>query len=890
MQPYRPAFKKKRRIVSKKPGEDKFVARLNCGLASVLKNIGQPQEREFVPDPFQLHALEKLATNDVLVSAPTGSGKTWIAEQAIRHFLASNQRVWYASPLKALSNAKIIEFGQLFGEEQVGILTGDRKENSQAPLIVGTTEILRNQLYDAMHYGRDLPISLVILDEAHYLGDPERGVVWEEVMIYLPSRVKLLMLSATIANDEQITAWLAGIRHTPSQVVRRLERPVPLFPLFLTPDGQLMPLKTQKGGLFPLARNYDQKTARPQPPKLEHTLQALQEFNLLPAIFFLKSRADCEQALLLAAQAGLSICPQQARALQEVVDEFLTRFPFLASQAGLPLLLRSHIAAHHAGLLPHWKLLVETLMQKGLLKALFSTSTVAAGVNFPARTVVIGQSDRFNGRDFSKLSAGELAQMTGRAGRRGMDNIGFCLLLPGPYQDLPFMARLFDARPDPIKSQLQINFSMVLNLLLSHKPQGIRQLLALSLAAWQKKKGNKQNRAGQPNHIAFKKELDGALCFSPEEVYVRSRRLRALLSQMEQLKNSDRISLNKLGLQYALKRGRVVMSQKLLPYAVLSSEMNLPHPGVWGLGLLPERRLQRGQPRIDFIPLDEILKVFSQILALPASDQHRALANFVMDCPMEPYNELNGEQLTRLGQKARQKINQQLHKAQARLDLLLCATCPMLSTCANRHSALVNQVEKSVPDIISHDDAWFEFVRHLEFLRSEKFVDALDQLTSDGLWTSSLRLNQPILIAQCIRQGAFPLRQPALLAALLALFVDDREPREGNRDIPPQLNTACAQTLDAIQPLLERLRQWGFNLPPMPLTSAGAVFAWAQNMDMEQVSAIYGGGEGDVAQLVYRVTDNLRQLAGLKDTHPQLAASCWRAIDLLLRPPILIPS
>ncbi|MDQ5987883.1 MAG: putative helicase HelY [Syntrophus sp. SKADARSKE-3] len=202
-------------------------------LKRVFKQIGKPISAPFVPDDFQMEALSAIQTTDCIVSAPTGSGKTWIAEQAIRQVLNAGGRSWYASPLKALSNAKWVEFGTHFEADNVGILTGDVKENVDAPIVVGTTEILRNQLYDAMHRGMDFNCDLVILDEAHYLGDRDRGVVWEEVLIYLPARVNLLLLSATIGNSQEIADWLSSIRRKTCVVIRETKRPVPLYPLFL---------------------------------------------------------------------------------------------------------------------------------------------------------------------------------------------------------------------------------------------------------------------------------------------------------------------------------------------------------------------------------------------------------------------------------------------------------------------------------------------------------------------------------------------------------------------------------------------------------------------------------------------------------------------------------
>ena len=188
-------------------------------MQEIFEGIGIPEPGPFRPDPFQLEALKRLKSADVLVSAPTGSGKTWIATEAIKDCLAQEKRAWYASPLKALSNSKFLEFTTEFGERGVGILTGDRKENADASVIVGTTEIIRNHLYDAMSEGTQVETDLIILDEAHYLGDQDRGVVWEEVLIYLPSRVNLLLLSATIQNSEEIARWLKEIRGKPCEVV-----------------------------------------------------------------------------------------------------------------------------------------------------------------------------------------------------------------------------------------------------------------------------------------------------------------------------------------------------------------------------------------------------------------------------------------------------------------------------------------------------------------------------------------------------------------------------------------------------------------------------------------------------------------------------------------------
>ncbi|MFO7965282.1 MAG: DEAD/DEAH box helicase [Desulfobacterales bacterium] len=470
-------------------------------LRKIFADIGTPRKKPFVPDRFQVEAVDISVRSDCLVTAPTGAGKTWIAEQRIVHMLNAGKRSWYASPLKALSNAKFMEFGKLFGPEKVGILTGDRKENPDASIIVGTTEVLRNQLYDAMHIGAILPFDFVILDEAHFLGDEERGVVWEEIIIYLPSRIPLLLLSATIGNALQIAQWIGEIRANMCEVVAEYKRPVPLFPLFFHPSGTLHPLITNPSDNK--ATRLDKKVSsylkekRPRflapphrLPPFGEILKVLRKYRLLPAIFFLKSRADCDAALELCGQntdRTLKAEPRQRR-----FEELTAASDHLSTHPQRRHLERLGIGSHHSGQLPAWKLVLERLMTEGLLDAIFATSTVAAGVNFPARSIVLLNSDRFNGREFVPLDATQFHQMTGRAGRRGMDKIGFAVILPGKFMDIRHVAKLMHMPPSPVDSQIRINFSMVLNLLLSHSPGQIVDLLSKSFAAFQisrKKKG-----------------------------------------------------------------------------------------------------------------------------------------------------------------------------------------------------------------------------------------------------------------------------------------------------------------------------------------------------------------------------------------------------------------
>ncbi len=228
--------------------EPKYTIEQKRALDKLLEGIGKPEPKPFVPDDFQTEALEAIETEDVLVTAPTGSGKTWIAREEIRRLLKDGKRAWYTTPLKALTNSKYMEFGEEFGEENVGILTGDRKENPNAPIIVGTTEIYRNQLFDALRGGEQVNAEFVILDEAHYLSDDERGHVWEEAIILSPPRIRLLLLSATIGNAEEFARWIEEVRGVKVKIINRAgERPVELRAAYLSPNAQLFPLLDESG-------------------------------------------------------------------------------------------------------------------------------------------------------------------------------------------------------------------------------------------------------------------------------------------------------------------------------------------------------------------------------------------------------------------------------------------------------------------------------------------------------------------------------------------------------------------------------------------------------------------------------------------------------------------
>ncbi|HEY1404300.1 MAG TPA: DEAD/DEAH box helicase, partial [Pyrinomonadaceae bacterium] len=454
----------------------------------LLEGIGTPARAEFKPDAFQLEAFAALEHEDVLVTAPTGSGKTWIAREEIRRLLAEGKRAWYTSPLKALTNSKYQEFAEAFGADNVGILTGDRKERADAPLIVGTTEVYRNQLFDALREGQELRTDLVIMDEAHYLADEDRGHVWEEAIILTPPRVRLLLLSATVGKAEEFAAWVAEVRGVHCGVVTRPgARPVPLRAAFLYPDGQLAPLFDEAGHFNHEIANFLERSSAPQrhssnrwgerrPPARGTRMQmpemppasllsALASYDLLPSIVFLPTRRRCDEAAAEAALGRREHETARREARRTVMREFIAEHAEIRKHRHWDTVLRGGVASHHAGHLPAWKLLIEKLMSAGLLDAIFATATVAAGVDFPARTVVLSNIDVRRGQGWRTLTASEFQQMTGRAGRRGRDRVGFIVAAPGTHQDPQKMAALLGASPDPLESQFRATYTTLLNLL-----------------------------------------------------------------------------------------------------------------------------------------------------------------------------------------------------------------------------------------------------------------------------------------------------------------------------------------------------------------------------------------------------------------------------------------
>lgn len=431
----------------------------------LLEGVGEPEEKGFVPSPFQLKAVEELQRgSDVIVVAPTGSGKTWIALQAIEQYLSEGKVTWYTTPLKALSNQKYDDFRGLFGEQHVGLLTGERRENPSAPIIVATTEVLRNALY-----GSSAPPDFVVLDEAHYLGDEDRGTTWEEVVILSPKETQLLLLSATISNVRELSGWIGEVRGKTPKVIKAQGRPVPLRYAFLGDKGVLLPLEVE----YLKAVGPYRKKGGP-----EKVLELLEGKGLLPAIWFLPKRRQCD---LMAKRFAHIPWPREQERM-EIYREVVRDDPHLWSHPLLDALLIGGVASHHAGHLTKWKVAVERMLSRGLLRAVFATTTLAAGLDVPARTVLMSSLSTGDGR---KLTVLEFHQMAGRAGRRGKDKVGFVVMVGMGPKECLYALRLSLEEPEPLNSSFRLHYHQILNLLDKYSPEETESFLDRSFLLYQ---------------------------------------------------------------------------------------------------------------------------------------------------------------------------------------------------------------------------------------------------------------------------------------------------------------------------------------------------------------------------------------------------------------------
>jgi ATP-dependent RNA helicase HelY len=481
----------------------------------------------FRPDDFQHQAMDALDGGEsVLVAAPTGSGKTLIAEYAAARALAAGTKAFYTTPIKALSNQKFAELSARYGAGQVGLLTGDVSHQPAAPIVVMTTEVLRNMLFTGSGALRDL--SVVVLDEVHYLQDPYRGSVWEEVLVLSPPGVTFVSLSATVRNARDFGAWLTSVRGT-TRVVVETRRPVILHHHFAMAERgregvRVIPL-LRNSAPNPDGLSLDVRPRRParrrlRVPRRTEVIEYLADSGMLPAITFIFSRAGCDDATRQCLEDGIRLTtPEERQRIRELTEEATDRLsdddlhtlgygPWSAS-------LEAGVAPHHAGMVPAFRQAVEQCFSAGLLKVVFATETLALGINMPARTVVVERFGKFRGADSSPLTAGEYQQLTGRAGRRGIDTVGHALVLWSPATPFREVARTALSPPPELTSSFHPSYNLAVNLVRRWTREQAHALVAASYGQWQAPSGS----------VSLAAQLDRRLAVLDDRGFVEGWRL-----------------------------------------------------------------------------------------------------------------------------------------------------------------------------------------------------------------------------------------------------------------------------------------------------------------------------------------------------------------------------
>lgn len=444
-------------------------------------------EFPFELDDFQKEACKIIDNGEsVVVCAPTGAGKTVIAQHAINNALKQGCRIFYTTPLKALSNQKFYDFCEQYGADKVGLLTGDTSINRGAQIVIMTTEVFRNMLYGT-NFGAVADnlkdVRYVVLDEVHYMNDEQRGTVWEESIIYCPTNIQIIALSATVANCDELTNWINTV-HSKTKLVNTDFRPVPLrfFYFDSSQPYKLLPLLTPDGKLNNKIKPEKPQWARGKDKRkktyVKQIIQNLADNDMLPAIYFTFSRKKCDEQMEKCSGLGLNTRKEQEE-IKAFIEEFIAENPHLYGNKHIEYLIQG-VASHHAGLLPAWKNLVEKLFQKGLIKVVFATETLAAGINMPARSTVISSTSKRTDSGHRMLTANEFLQMSGRAGRRGMDEVGYVTVVGTPFQTPEEVAELVLSDSNPLESKFSPSYSMVLNLLQRFNLEESKELILKS--------------------------------------------------------------------------------------------------------------------------------------------------------------------------------------------------------------------------------------------------------------------------------------------------------------------------------------------------------------------------------------------------------------------------
>ncbi len=906
----------------------------------------------FTFDEFQVQACTALeAGRGVLVAAPTGSGKTVVGEFAVHLALSQGRKAFYTTPIKALSNQKYADLVARHGEGSVGLLTGDTSINGEAAVVVMTTEVLRNMLY------ADSPtlagLGHVIMDEVHYLADRERGPVWEEVIIHLPESVRLVSLSATVSNAEEFGDWLTAVRG-PTEVVVWEHRPVPLWQhvmvsselldLFAEPEkqtgsdllgSQVPPARVnpelrarfstgERGGRRGAAARTNRgrvhrgrgpdprQNGRRRPPGRPEVIALLDRAGLLPAITFVFSRAGCDAAVAGCLASRLRLTTQAERGeIEQIVDE-RTRGIAPADRHTLGYaswregLLRG-IAAHHAGLLPMFREVVEELFAGGLIKCVFATETLALGINMPARTVVLEKLVKWNGHTHADVTPAEYTQLTGRAGRRGIDIEGHAVVLWHPDLDPHALAGLASTRTYPLRSSFRPTYNMAVNLVAQVGRRRAREILETSFAQFQADR----NVVGLARELRRQEEAlagyaEAMTCHLGDigEYMALRRRISALEADASRTESRVR-RLDAIAALERLRPGDVIRygSGRRLAWAVVlepggNGDADGPRPRV----LTEQRQVRRvglaeAPSGVEAITTVRLPKHFDARNPSSRRDLASTLRSVIptVDLTEKASPDRRG------AQRSARTAGDDLGDLRARLRAHPCHGCSDRehhARWAERHRRLKREtdqlrrrIESRTNTIARIFDRVCEVLTELGYLTPDRDLEGESVVTAHGQALRRIYAESDLLVAQCLREGIWDGLDAAGVAACAAAVV--HESRRDERGLTPRLPGGDVRT--ALENLV---RQWSQltdiegahhleTTREIDLGLCRAVHLWARGRDLHEVLEASDTeiAPGDFVRRCRQIVDLLGQIgtAAGEAGDDALRRTAFAAVDAVRR-------
>lgn len=938
---------------------------------------------DFALDPFQIQACTAVQDGrSVLVAAPTGAGKTVVGEFAVHLAVATGRKVFYTAPIKALSNQKHGELVERLGAENVGLLTGDVSVRPDAPVVVMTTEVLRNMLY-AGSTALD-GLGFVVMDEVHYLADRLRGPVWEEVIIQLAPTVQIVALSATVSNAEEFGAWLDEVRGSTSVIVSET-RPVPLWQHVLVGD-ELMDLFVDESGRAAVSHGPGPRVERRVNPELERMAQisaplpvrgsrggsgrgeagggrghrrgtsgrhrlrgrgprdgrsqdarshggaqrgvdrgrsenhcasgqhlfarplrrpdvlaVLDDAALLPAICFIFSRAGCDAAVRQCAMAHLRLTDQSERArIRAVLDERLARIPFEDEEIlQIPAFRRAAengYAAHHAGMLPLLKVVVEELFAEGLIKAVFATETLALGINMPARSVVLEKLSKYNGVEHADLTPGEYTQLTGRAGRRGIDVEGHAVVIAGTGFDADAVASLASRRTYPLRSAFRPTYNMAVNLLDRYDVRTARESLEMSFAQFQADRSvvglARRARELEETETSYR----DALACDRGDIDEYARLLEEIAAREKALSKqraaADRArTRSTLG---GLRRGDVLAlpGGKRQGFGVVVGIDRHGLSGVEVLLLSTEGRLRTlraedvpGPPAV----VDAMKVPAPDRLGKPKirKDTAAALRQRLAGRHEDPRESVRRSSRRTPSTAAQDELLQSLR---ARLRAHPCHDCPELdshlrwvsraASARAEREAVLRRVEGRTSSLARRFDQVCSLLSELGYL--EQAGEDLTP-TARGLQLRRLFSERDLLIAECLADGAWSALDPAALAAMAsAVCYEARRDTGETAELPedPAFARALERTIGVAERLGAAERRHGLDATALPDPGIAAVMhRWARGQHYAAAVGTTGVPAGDFVRQCRQVIDLLDQLTPM----PGIGSTARAAIDRIRR-------